>query len=101
MKLYLDSSALVKLVKAEPGSPDLRKYVSRHRGDGRVTSTLARVEVVRAVAAGGSAAIAHARRQLARIDQVTLDRQLLDEAASIALGTGPRSLGAIHLCARR
>jgi predicted nucleic acid-binding protein len=62
-----------------------------------VTSALARVEVVRAVAAGGPAAVAHARRQLARVDQVNIDRVLLDEAATLAPETMLRSLDAIHL----
>jgi predicted nucleic acid-binding protein len=92
---------LVKLVKTEPESPALRRYLRRHRNDGRVTSALARVEVVRAVAGGGPAAVAHARRQLARVDQINLDRQLLDDAASIAPGSIVRSLDAIHLAAAR
>lgn len=101
MKLYLDSSALVKLVKREAESDALRRYLRRHRTDGRVTSALARVEVVRAVGGGGSAAIAHARRQLARVDQILLDRDLLDTAATLAPATLLRSLDAIHLAAAR
>lgn len=97
MRLYLDSSALVKLVKVEPESGALRRFLRRHRTDGRVTSALARVEVVRAVAAGGPAAVAHARRQLARVDQVNIDSVLLDEAATMAPGMMLRSLDAIQL----
>lgn len=101
MKLYLDSSALVKLVNAEVESEALHLYLRRHRADGRVTSALARVEVVRAVSAGGSEAIAHARRQLARIDQVNLGRELLDDAATLWPGMMLRSLDAIHLASAR
>ena len=97
MKIYLDSSALVKLVQREPESAALRRFLRRHRDDRRVTSALARVEVVRAVSAGGSDAVAHARRQLSRVDQVGLDRELLDAAATLAPGTMLRSLDAIHL----
>lgn len=97
MKLYLDSSALVKLVQREAESNALRRYLRRHREDQRVTSSLARVEVVRAVAGGGPHAIAHARRQLARVDQVALDRALLDAAATLEPGERLRSLDAIHL----
>ena len=97
MKLYLDSSALVKLVQREAESSALRRYLRRHREDRRVTSSLARVEVVRAVAGGGPNAIAHARRQLARVDQVALDRELLDAAATLVPGERLRSLDAIHL----
>lgn len=101
MKLYLDSSALVKLVKEEAESGALRRFLRRHRSDRRVTSALARVEVVRAVAGGGPAAVAHARRQLARVDHVNVDRDLLDEAATLAPGLTLRSLDAIHLAAAR
>lgn len=99
MKLYLDSSALVKLVQREAESSALRRFLRRHLGEERVTCTLARVEVVRAVGAAGPLAIAHARRQLARIDQINLDVQLLDAAATLAPGAVLRSLDAIHLAA--
>lgn len=101
MKLYLDSSALVKLVKREPESSALRRLLRRRRADARVTSALARVEVVRAVAGGGPAAVAHAQRQLARVDHVNLGRDLLDEAATLLPGTVLRSLDAIHLTSAR
>jgi predicted nucleic acid-binding protein len=87
----------VKLVQKEAESEALRRYLRRHRSDERVASALARVEVVRAVQPGGAAAVAKARRQLARVHLVTLDRGLLDRAATIAPGTVLRSLDAIHL----
>lgn len=101
MRLYLDSSALVKLVQREAESPALRRFLRRHGDDGRVTSTLARVEVVRAVAAAGPRAVSHARRQLARVDQINLDHDLLDAAAVLAPGPPLRSLDAIHLASVR
>ena len=97
MKLYLDSSAIVKLVQRESESNALRQFLRRHRDDRRVTSALARVEVVRAVSVGGPVAIAHARRQLARVDEIAIDRDLLDRAAAIAPEERLRSLDAIHL----
>ena len=87
----------MKLVQKEAESEALRRYLRRHRSDDRVTSALARVEVVRAVVAGGAAAITKARRQLARTHQVNVDAALLDAAATIGVGTGLRSLDAIHL----
>jgi len=99
--LYLDSSALVKLVQVETESGPLRAFLRHHRSDGRVTSALARVEVVRAVAGGGAEAVAQARRQLTRVDQITLDRDLLDDAATMATGAKLRSLDAIHLASAR
>ncbi len=101
MKLYLDSSALVKLVKREAESSALRTYLRRRGTDGRVTSALARVEVVRALSGGGPAAVAHARRQLARVDHVNLDRLLLDDAATLVPGMALRSLDAILLASAR
>ncbi len=91
----------MKLVQKEAHSEALRRYLRQHRSDERVTSSLTRVEVVRAVAAGGGEAIANARRQLGRLHQVNLDAALLDSAATIGPGLVLRSLDAIHLaCAQ-
>lgn len=100
MRLYLDSSALVKLVQKEAESQALRRYLRRHSDDERVSSGLARVEVVRAVSAGGVRAVAQARRQLGRLYEIPLDRGLLDEASTLGPGS-LRSLDAIHLAAAR
>ena len=97
MRLYLDSSALVKLVQHEVESDALRRYLRAHADDQRVASELVRVEVVRSVLHGGPAAVAHARRQLARLYLVVMDRQVLDQAATLAPGSLLRSLDAIHL----
>jgi len=88
---------LVKLVQKEVESDALRRYLRRHHLDEKVTSALARVEVVRAVQAGGSPGVAKARRQLARVHQASLDRALLDAAATLAPRTRLRSLDAVHL----
>ena len=97
--LYVDSSALVKLVQVELESAALRRYLRRHRSLVRATCALARVEVVRAVAPGGARAMALARRQLARFHQMDLDRELLDRAAGLPTVHLLRSLDAIHLAA--
>jgi predicted nucleic acid-binding protein len=99
VRIYLDSSALVKLVQRETESEPLRRFLRRHRDDRLVTSTLARVEVVRAVIGGGPSAVASARRQLSRLDQIALDADLLDRAATLAPSGLVRSLDAIHLSA--
>ena len=99
MRLYLDASALVKLVQVEVESAALRRYLRRFRSDEKATSALSRVEVVRAVLAGGMPAVAKARRQLGRLHVVPLDRALLDEAATLGAGQVLRSLDAIHLAA--
>jgi hypothetical protein len=97
VKLYLDSSALVKLVQQETETKALRRYLRGHQGDLRVTSALARTEVVRAIAGGGPAAVAHARRVLGRVRQVDVSRGVLDDAAVLSPGTILRSLDAIHI----
>lgn len=96
--VYLDSSAIVKLVVVEPESRALSRYLDDHPS--RVSSSLARVEVVRAVRAHGEAAVARARQLLARLSLVRLDDVLLDAAAALD-GSRLRSLDAIHLAAAR
>jgi uncharacterized protein len=99
MKLYLDTSALVKLVASEPGSTALQRYLEMHAADLRFTSALSRVELVRAASRYGSAAaVAHARRLLTRLHFVALTTRLLDTAA-ILPPASLRSLDAIHLAA--
>ena len=96
--VYLDSSALVKLVVAEPESPALHRYLRRHPV--RVSCALARVEVVRAVRPHGAQAMTKARQLLRRLDLIQLDDELLDTAATLD-GVVLRSLDAIHLAAAR
>lgn len=99
MRLYLDSSALVKLVQRETESDALRGYLRQRAADQLVTSALARVEVLRAVFAGGARALEQARRQLSRVDQIVLSTDLLDRAATLLPTIQLRSLDAIHLAA--
>lgn len=94
--VYLDSSALVKLVIREPESAALRRYLARR--ERRVASALARVEVQRAVRPHGSRALARARSLLQRLSLIGLDDTLLEEAAALD-PVAVRSLDAIHLAA--
>lgn len=94
--VYLDSSALVKLVVGEPESGALRRYLRREPE--RASCALARVEVLRAVRAQGSAATTRARRLLQRLVLVRIDDALLEAAAALDPGI-LRSLDAIHLAA--
>jgi len=87
----------VKLVQHELESEALRRFLHQHPDDERVTSTLARVEVVGGVLSGASPAVAHARRQLARVHQIVMDVEVLDLAATLAPGLRIRTLDAIHL----
>lgn len=94
--VYLDSSALVKLVVLEPESRALRGYLRRERE--RVSCALARTEVLRAVRPVGATALERARRVLRGIHLIRLDETLLD-AAGIIEPAAVRSLDAIHLAA--
>lgn len=94
--VYLDSSALVKLVVKEAESAALRTYLRAEPV--RVSCALARVEVPRAVRPHGAKALTRARRLLRRLDLLQLDHELLDAAAALDGGV-LRSLDAIHLAA--
>ena len=94
--VYLDSSALVKLVVTEPESTALLQYLRDHPE--RVSSALARVEVCRALRRTGApeAALQRADQVLARIALVAMDEPLLRAAATLP-PRGLRSLDALHL----
>jgi predicted nucleic acid-binding protein len=96
--VYLDSSALVKLVVAEAESSALRRYL-RDEPE-RASCALAKVEVIRAVRAHGPAAVSRAHRVLRRVDSIRIDDELLNEAARLGEAV-LRSLDAIHLAAAR
>ena len=83
VRLYLDTSALVKLIVAESESAALSVYVQRFAEDDLFTAALARTELVRAVADGGPPAITEARALLDSIDTVALSRSVLDDAATL------------------
>lgn len=93
--MYLDSSAIVKLVVAERETAALQAYL---RGSELVSSEIAEVEVPRAafLRTGRSESVARAADVLARLSLVTLDEDLRRSAAG-ATPAELRSLDAIHL----
>ncbi|WP_250285729.1 MULTISPECIES: type II toxin-antitoxin system VapC family toxin [unclassified Frankia] len=102
MRIYLDSSAILKRLVAEADSSALVAAVDRHHADGDllVSSSLAWIEVTRALRArfGADAASAtvHADAALSGI----AEHPLSPEVVSLARRVGPpvlRSLDAIHL----
>lgn len=93
--VYLDSSAIVKLVADEQETAALRTFLGDR--DRRASASLARVEVVRAVRQQGAHAIANARAVLEAFELIGLDDELLDRAAD--LEPPLRSLDAIYLAA--
>lgn len=97
--IYLDSSALVKLVVNEPESPALRRYLRDNHEQNWFTAALSRTELIRAVARfGGPGAVEHARSVLAGLDIVALTNRLLDAAASLP-PVELHTLDAVHLAA--
>jgi uncharacterized protein len=92
--VYLDSSALVKLVIVEPESAALRRYLGGEPE--RASCALARVEVLRAVRVHGASALTRARRLLQRLNLVQIDEELLEAAATLDPRV-LRSLDAVHL----
>jgi predicted nucleic acid-binding protein len=92
--VYLDSSAIVKLVVAEPESADLRAHLRRRRP--LVSSALARTEVLRAVLPAGEVAVARGREVLRLVDLVRVNDRVL-EAAGVLEPNEVRYLDAIHL----
>ena len=91
---YVDSSAIVKLVVAEPESAALGHFLRRRRP--LVSSALARIEVLRALLGEGERGIARGRTVLERIDLVRVSDRVLTAAGTL-LPAEVRSLDAIHL----
>ncbi|HEX7425492.1 MAG TPA: type II toxin-antitoxin system VapC family toxin [Mycobacterium sp.] len=101
MQIYIDTSALVKLVVVEAESAALRSYFEDFAHDTLFAAALARTELVRSVARLGSIEIIEtARLVLTKLDLVMLNLALLDAAATIA-PLELRTLDAIHLAAAR
>jgi predicted nucleic acid-binding protein len=98
--LYLDSSALVKLVVAEPESSALVEFL--RKWPHRVSSALARVEVLRAVKRTGASPAVRRRaaRVLARLALIRIDDPVIAMAARLAPAQ-LRTLDAIHLATAR
>jgi uncharacterized protein len=92
---YLDTSAFVKLIVAEPESAALRRAVTRWPQ--RASSTLLRTETIRALRrSGNSEQLPAARRLLRGVSMIRVDEPLLDRAADLEPGE-LRTLDAIHL----
>jgi predicted nucleic acid-binding protein len=97
VNIYVDLSALVKIVIEEDESSALAHYLTRYPGDHRVTAAIARTELVRAVVRHG-AAVENAHTALARLNFVAITTSVLDIAATIR-PPELRTLDAIHLAA--
>jgi predicted nucleic acid-binding protein len=93
--VYLDSSALLKLIFEEPESAALASFLEAWPA--RVSSALARVEVTRIVArVADPASEREAQRVLNALHLVRIDDGVVASAATMG-PRGLRSLDAIHL----
>ena len=94
--LYLDTSALVKLVVVEPESAALGRWLADQPNLVRASSVMVRVEMPRAAWRADPAALPDSYRLIRQIVEV----ELSDEVLSRAAGVRPpalRSIDAIHL----
>jgi predicted nucleic acid-binding protein len=94
---YLDTSALVRLVVAEPETAALRMWLSEVNRD-PVASNLARTELLRAVRRVAPDRVLQARAVLDSITLTDLTTSLFEQAGRLD-PTALRSLDAIHLAA--
>ena len=94
--IYLDSSAIVKLIVREPESAALKQRLAS-TGEW-ISSALARVEVLRTLGRRNltEEAVRNAERMLSRMALVPLDDRVLSAAAEVGPGS-LRSLDALHL----
>jgi predicted nucleic acid-binding protein len=94
--IYLDSSALMKLVRREAETDALREWLSLRSEQPVVSSELGRVEVLRAARRAGDSFLAEARTVVGDLDLIPLDRAVQDVACDIG---DPllRTLDALHL----
>lgn len=99
MQLYIDTSALLKLLTAESESGALRGYLAEAGDDTKFTAAITRTELTRAAARLRNADIAgQAKLLLTRLHFADITIALLDAAAELR-PPELRTLDAIHLAA--
>ncbi len=102
MRVYLDSSAALKRAIAESESADLIATLDKHHADGDVlvASSLAWVEVARALRSLHSATLAEVADDVDTALSGVAEHPLVAEVVALARRVNPavlRSLDAIHL----
>ena len=94
--LYLDSSALVKLVISEPESAALARWLAERADLALVSSALHRSEVPRAIWRADPSGLPRSLRQMRGVLKVNVTTAILDSSSVIPPQT-LRSADAIHL----
>ena len=94
--IYLDSAAVVKLVRREPGTTALVEWLNARTGTPLLSSVLVEVEVPRALRRSAPAALPAVPGTLGRLYRLEIDATTRAAAASLP-DASLRSLDAIHL----
>ncbi|WP_454231272.1 type II toxin-antitoxin system VapC family toxin [Mycolicibacterium fortuitum] len=94
--IYLDTSALVKLIRHEAESQDLVDWLDERVDIPWITSVLTDVELARAIRAVAPEGLSAVPAVLDRLDRFEIDTVVRATAAAYPNG-GLRSLDAIHL----
>ena len=94
--IYLDSAAVVKLVRMEPGTSALVTWLNTRSGVPLLSSALVEVEVARALRRSAPAALPAVPGTLARLYRLEVDATVRAAAATFP-DRSLRSLDAIHL----
>ncbi len=94
--IYIDTSALVKLLFEEPESSALSNWLTEQYETSKISSDLATVELLRTCHRIDESLVRDARRLLDGIDLVPISHEIVEEAA-ILNPHKLRSLDAIHL----
>ena len=93
--IYIDTSALLKLVHSEPETMPLFTWLARHPED-LISSALIWAESRRALLRNDPAALTDLQRVLSFVAQIPVTEEILDRAAMLP-DPGLRTLDGIHL----
>ena len=93
MRCYIDSSAIIKLIKFERESKDLVTALPERI----LSSNLARIEVLRAITVFSSDLLESAYAVLAEIEMLAIDNAVLARAENFPPFITLRTLDSIHL----
>lgn len=94
--IYLDTSALVKLVFEEDESAALAEWITQRAELPKISSELSTIELLRTCRRIDEGAIGSATSLLAGLDLLAIDRSIVEQASTVTPNE-LRSLDSIHL----